>query len=177
MTIQSVGQTVVSKEHLGRIPANILTMKNKETQVKSKPMKQRSRPDCRIIEVMEVDEKENQSEKGLQGRPGKQVTWSRDLVKVRSISPRTVHTPDFKCGHFVCEQAGGGPCQMGAQSQHENSRRDSSGNQRLHLSTPDYQNLPCSPQMQTVMWRSINTSRSQNMPSMFIQSGERMEID
>merc|ERR1719219_829118 len=114
------------------------------------------------------------------GRPEKKVTWSRKLESVRSISPRqkTPRTPRMAtesprtsrmseavntlrggqpltqdgagvkdCGHFLCQRVGG-VCLQGEEQQ-DNLR-------------PGYQNLPCSPQMQTVVWRSIPISRTSN---------------
>merc|ERR1712117_708293 len=114
------------------------------------------------IEAMEV-EQENLERRT--GRPEKKVTWSRDLLQVRSISPRqkssrvaesprTSRMSDavnaFRagsiqdggggvrdCGHFLCQRGGGDL-------------------------RPGYQSLPCSPQMQTVVWRSIPINRTSN---------------
>merc|ERR1712073_149913 len=49
------------------------------------------------------------------------------------------------CGHFLCQGGGGDQEHQGG------------GNLR-----PGYQSLPCSPQMQTVVWRSIPINRTSN---------------
>jgi len=147
------------------------------------------------IEAMEV-EQENLERRT--GRPEKKVTWSRDLLQVRSISPRQkssrvaessrtsrmsdavnafragstqeggggVREPfknvlaDFArcsnsrdCGHFLCQRVGG-VCTQGGSGDQEHQ---GGGNMR-----PGYQSLPCSPQMQTVVWRSIPINRTSN---------------
>jgi len=130
------------------------------------------------IEAMEV-EQENLERRT--GRPEKKVTWSRDLLQVRSISPRqkssrvaessrTSRMSDavnaFRggsiqeggggvrdCGHFLCQRVGG-VCLQGGSGDQEHQ---GGGNLR-----PGYQSLPCSPQMQTVVWRSIPINRTSN---------------
>ena len=130
------------------------------------------------IEAMEV-EQENLERRT--GRPEKKVTWSRDLLQVRSISPRqkssrvaessrTSRMSDavnaFRagstqegsggvrdCGHFLCQRVGGVCLQGGSGDQEQQG----GGNLR-----PGYQSLPCSPQMQTVVWRSIPINRTSN---------------
>merc|ERR1719266_27791 len=131
------------------------------------------------------------------------VTWSRNLLQVRSISPRqkSPRTPKMAessartsrmseavntlrggpltqegagvkdCGHFLCQrvggvclqgggeqQQGGGNLRPGYQATNTGYQATSTG----HQATPGYQNLPCSPQMQTVVWRSIPISRTSN---------------
>merc|ERR1712013_104974 len=75
------------------------------------------------IEAMEV-EQENLERRT--GRPEKKVTWSRDLLQVRSISPRQKSSRTSRmsdavnafragssqegsgdCGHFLCQRVGG----------------------------------------------------------------------
>merc|ERR1712066_1143353 len=130
------------------------------------------------IEPMEV-EQENLEGRRRIGRPEKKVTWSRDLLQVRSISPRqksskvvessrTSRMSDavnaFRagstqegsggvrdCGHFLCQRVGGVCLQGGIGDQ----QHQGVGNLR-----PGYQSLPCSPQMQTVVWRSIPINRT-----------------
>merc|ERR1712038_101200 len=126
------------------------------------------------IEAMEV-EQENLERRT--GRPEKKVTWSRDLLQVRSISPRqkssrvaessrTSRMSDavnaFRggsiqeggdCGHFLCQRVGVVCLQGGGGDQ----EHQGGGNLR-----PGYQSLPCSPQMQTVVWRSIPINRTSN---------------
>merc|ERR1712198_616458 len=132
------------------------------------------------IEPMEVEQENLESRRRI-GRPEKKVTWSRDLLQVRSISPRqkSPRTPRMAaaartsrmseavntlrsgppltqeggsvkdCGHFLCQRVGGVCLQGGSGEQQGNPR-------------PGFQNLPCSPQMQTVVWRSIPISRTSN---------------
>merc|ERR1712083_807692 len=127
------------------------------------------------------------------GRPEKKVTWSRDLLQVRSISPRqkSPRTPKLAdsartsimseavstmrggpsvtqegadCGHFLCQRVGGVCLQGGGEQQlgGGNLRPGYQASSTGHQATPGYQNLPCSPQMQTVVWRSIPISRTSN---------------
>merc|ERR1712080_798030 len=62
------------------------------------------------------------------------------------------------CGHFLCQRVGGVCLQGGGDQQ------GGGGNLRpgLQAANTDYQKLPCSPQMQTVVWRSIPISRTTN---------------
>merc|ERR1712198_447078 len=155
------------------------------------------------IEPMEVEQENLESRRRI-GRPEKKVTWSRDLLQVRSISPRqkSPRTPRMAaaartsrmseavntlrsgppltqeggsakdCGHFLCqrvggvclqggsagEQQGGGNLRPGFQATNTGFQATNTGYQ----ATSGYQNLPCSPQMQTVVWRSIPISRTSN---------------
>merc|ERR1712045_605604 len=96
------------------------------------------------IEPMEV-EQENLEESRRMGRPEKKVTWSRNLLQVRSISPRqkSPRTPKMAesprtsrmsdavntlrsglsvtqegdCGHFLCQRVGGVCLQGGGEQQ------------------------------------------------------------
>ena len=159
-----------------RVLASIIDDMNKETRMKNlKTHKSRVTNVPIDVELMEV-EQENVEEERRMGRPEKKVTGSRDLLQVRSISPRqkSPRTPKMAdsartsrmseavntlrggpsvtqegadCGHFLCQRVGG-VCLQGEEQQ---------GNLR-----PGYQNLPCSPQMQTVVWRSIPISRTSN---------------
>merc|ERR1719264_1732012 len=131
-----------------------------------------------------MTEQENLEDSRRMGRPEKKVTWSRNLLQVRSISPRqkSPRTPKMAessprtsrmseavntlrggpltqevagvkdCGHFLCQRIGG-VCLQGAGG----DQQGGGGNLRQ-----GYQNLPCSPQMQTVVWRSIPISRASN---------------
>merc|ERR1712203_96610 len=162
-----------------RVLASIIDDMNKETRMKSLKMHKSRVTNVPIdVERMEV-EQENVEERRV-GRPEKKVTWSRDLLQVRSISPRqkSPRTPKLAdtprtsrmsdavnilrggpsvtqegadCGHFLCQRVGGVCLQGGGEQQ------QGGGNLR-----PGYQNLPCSPQMQTVVWRSIPISRTSN---------------
>merc|ERR1712198_366323 len=142
------------------------------------------------IEPMEVEQENLESRRRI-GRPEKKVTWSRDLLQVRSISPRqkSPRTPRMAaaaartsrmseavntlrsgppltqeggsvkdCGHFLCQRVGG-VCLQGGSGEQQGG-----GNLRpgFQAATSGYQNLPCSPQMQTVVWRSIPISRASN---------------
>merc|ERR1712032_1434908 len=75
------------------------------------------------------------------------------------------------CGHFLCQRVGGvclqggGEQQQGGGNLRPGYQATSTGYQATstgHQATPGYQNLPCSPQMQTVVWRSIPISRTSN---------------
>jgi len=156
------------------------------------------------VELMEV-EQENLEERRM-GRPEKKVTWSRDLLQVRSISPRQKSprmpkladsartsrmseavntlrggpsvTQEGDCGHFLCQRVGGVCLQGGGEQQqgggnlrpgyqatstgYQATNTGYQANSTGHQATPGYQNLPCSPQMQTVVWRSIPISRTSN---------------
>merc|ERR1711981_633095 len=162
-----------------RVLASIIDGMNKETRMKNLKMHKSGARITNVpidIEPMEV-EQENLEDSRRLGRPEKKVTWSRNLLQVRSISPRqkSPRTPKMAessartsrmseavntlrggpltqegagvkdCGHFLCQRVGG-VCLQGEEQQ---------GNLR-----PGYQNLPCSPQMQTVVWRSIPISRT-----------------
>lgn len=118
------------------------------------------------IQIESVEEQENLP--GRQGRSEKKVTWSRELLQVRSISPRQKsRTRDPRsskmvdavqvlrgqkgqdnlpaCGHFLCQRVGGAGC-----------LQEHQGNLR-----PGHQHtLPCSPQMQAVVWRSMPVTRA-----------------
>merc|ERR1712038_795230 len=154
-----------------RVLSSIIDDMNKETRMKNLKMhKYGGRITNVPIDVEPMDVENVEDSRG--GRPEKKVTWSRELESVRSISPRqkTPRTPRMAesprtsrmseavntlrggpsltqegagvkdCGHFLCQRVGG-VCLQGEEQQ---------GNMR-----PGYQNLPCSPQMQTVVWRSI----------------------
>merc|ERR1711971_929760 len=194
-----------------RVLASIIDDMNKEVRMKNLKMhKSRGVTNVPIdVEPMEV-EQENLEEERRMGRPEKKVTWSRDLLQVRSISPRqkSPRTPKVAesartsrmteavntlrggpssvtqegadCGHFLCQrvggvclqQQGGGELQQGGGNLRPGFHATSTGYQATntgyqapstdHQATPGYQKLPCSPQMQTVVWRSIPISRSSN---------------
>merc|ERR1719384_491449 len=170
-----------------RVLASIIDDMNKETRIKNLKMHKSGAGVTHVpidIEPMEV-EQENLEESRRMGRPEMKVTWSRNLLQVRSISPRqkTPRTPRMAesprtsrmseavntlrggpsltqegagvkdCGHFLCQRVGG-VCLQGEESA---SQQHQQGNLR-----PGYQNLPCSPQMQMVVWRSIPISRTSN---------------
>merc|ERR1712020_216744 len=162
-----------------RVLSSIIDDMNKETRMKNLKMHKYGGRITNVpidVEPMDVENVED----SRAGRPEKKVTWSRKLESVRSISPRqkTPRTPRMAsesprtsrmseavntlrggpsltqegagvkdCGHFLCQRVGG-VCLQGEEQQ---------GNLR-----PGYQNLPCSPQMQTVVWRSIPISRTSN---------------
>jgi len=179
--------------------ASIIDDMNKETRMKNLKMHKSRVTNVPIdVEPMEV-EQENVEERRM-GRPEKKVTWSRDLLQVRSISPRqkSPRTPKLAdtprtsrmsdavnilrggpsvtqegadCGHFLCQRVGGvclqggGEQQQGGGNLRPGYQATSTGYQATstgHQATPGYQNLPCSPQMQTVVWRSIPISRTSN---------------
>jgi len=194
-----------------RVLASIIDDMNKETRMKNLKMHKSSRVTNVPIDVepMEI-EQENVEEERRMGRPEKKVTWSRDLLQVRSISPRqkSPRTPKLAdsartsrmsqavntlrggpsvvtqegadCGHFLCQrvggvclqgqgggelQQGGGNLRPGFQASTNTSYQGTNtGHQATsntgYQATPGYQNLPCSPQMQTVVWRSIPISRT-----------------
>merc|ERR1711971_1427717 len=72
-----------------RVLASIIDDMNKETRMKNLKMHKSSRVTNVPIDVgpMEI-EQENVEEERRMGRPEKKVTWSRNLLQVRSISPR-----------------------------------------------------------------------------------------
>jgi len=193
-----------------RVLASIIDDMNKETRMKNLKMHKSSRVTNVPIDLepMEVEQENLEEEKRL-GRPEKKVTWSRDLLQVRSISPRqkSPRTPKMAdsartsrmteavstlrggpsvtqegadCGHFLCQRVGGVCLQQGGgELQHQGGgnlrpgyQASSTGYQATstgyqspstgYQTTPGYQNLPCSPQMQTVVWRSIPISRTSN---------------
>merc|ERR1712110_753712 len=150
-----------------RVLSSIIDDMNKETRMKNlKMLKYGGRITNVPIDVEPMDVENVEDIRA--GRPEKKVTWSRKLESVRSISPRqkTPGTPRMAesprtsrmseavntlrggpsltqegagvkdCGHFLCQRVGG-VCLQGEEQQ---------GNLR-----PGYQNLPCSPQMQTVV--------------------------
>jgi len=192
-----------------RVLASIIDDMNKETRMKNSKMQKSGTGRVTNVpidfELMEV-EQENLEERRV-GRPEKKVTWSRDLLQVRSISPRqkSPRTPKLAdsartsrmsevvntlrggpsvtqegadCGHFLCQrvggvclqgggeqQQGGGNLRPGYQATSTGYQATNTGYQATstgHQATPGYQNLPCSPQMQTVVWRSIPISRTSN---------------
>merc|ERR1711936_1046084 len=194
-----------------RVLASIIDDMNKETRIKNLKMHKSGAGVTHVpidIEPMEV-EQENLEESRRMGRPEKKVTWSRNLLQVRSISPRqkSPRTPKMAesprtsrmseavntlrggppltqegvsvkdCGHFLCQrvggvclqgeeqQQGGGNLRPGYQTTNTGYQATNTGYQASstgHQATPGYQNLPCSPQMQTVVWRSIPISRTSN---------------
>merc|ERR1712212_934316 len=175
-----------------RVLASIIDDMNKETRMKNLKMHKSRVTNVPIdVELMEV-EQENVEEERRMGRPEKKVTWSRDLLQVRSISPRqrsprmpkladsartsrmseavnTMRggpsvTQEGDCGHFLCQRVGGVCLQGGGEQQQGggNLRPGYQATSTGHQATPGYQNLPCSPQMQTVVWRSIPISRTSN---------------
>jgi hypothetical protein len=73
-----------------RVLASIIDDMNKETRMKNLKMHKSGARISNVpidIEPMEV-EQENLEESRRMGRPEKKVTWSRNLLQVRSISPR-----------------------------------------------------------------------------------------
>merc|ERR1712010_402268 len=170
-----------------RVLASIIDDMNKETRMKNLKMHKSGARITNDIEPMEV-EQENLEDSRRMGRPEKKVTWSRNLLQVRSISPRqkSPRTPDPRtsrmseavntlrggpltqegagvkdCGHFLCQRVGG-VCLQGAGG---DQQQGGGGNLRPGYQASNstgYQNLPCSPQMQTVVWRSIPISRASN---------------
>merc|ERR1719151_514849 len=188
-----------------RVLASIIDDMNKETKMKNLKMHKSGARITNDIEPMEV-EQENLEDSRRMGRPEKKVTWSRNLLQVRSISPRqkSPRTPKMAessprtsrmsgavntlrggpltqegagvkdCGHFLCQRVGG-VCLQGAGGdqqqggggnlrpgyQASNTGYQASNNTG-YQATQGYQNLPCSPQMQTVVWRSIPISRASN---------------
>jgi hypothetical protein len=203
-----------------RVLASIIDDMNKETRMKNLKMHKSGARMNNVpidIEPMEV-EQENLEESRRMGRPEKKVTWSRNLLQVRSISPRrkSPRTPKMAesartsrmseavnrvrggppltqegatsvkdCGHFLCQrvggvclqgageqQGGGGNLRPGFQASNTGFQASNTGYQTSNTgyqasntgfqATSGYQNLPCSPQMQTVVWRSIPISRTSN---------------
>jgi len=171
-----------------RVLSSIIDDMNKETRMKNLKMHKYGGRITNVpvdVEPMDVENVEDIRA----GRPEKKVTWSRKLESVRSISPRqkTPRTPRMAesprtsrmseavntlrggqpltqegagvkdCGHFLCQRVGG-VCLQGEESAAQQlQQQHQQGNLR-----PGYQNLPCSPQMQTVVWRSIPISRASN---------------
>merc|ERR1712020_815260 len=195
-----------------RVLASIIDDMNKETRIKNLKMHKGGAGVTHLpidIEPMDV-EQENLEESRRMGRPEKKVTWSRNLLQVRSISPRqkSPRTPKMAesprtsrmsdavntlrggppltqegasvkdCGHFLCQRVGGVCLQGGGEQQgggwnlRPGYQASNAGYQASHTgyqatnidhqATSGYQNLPCSPQMQTVVWRSIPISRASN---------------
>merc|ERR1711953_271391 len=188
-----------------RVLASIIDDMNKEIRMKNLKMHKSGARVTNVpidIEPMEV-EQENLEESRRMGRPEKKVTWSRNLLQVRSISPRqksprapkmaesprtsrmsdavntirggpplTQEGASVKdCGHFLCQRVGGVCLQGGGEQQggggnlRPGYQASNTGYQATnidHQATSGYQNLPCSPQMQTVVWRSIPISRASN---------------
>merc|ERR1712179_604654 len=70
-----------------RVLASIIDDMNKETRMKNLKMHKSGARITNDIEPMEV-EQENLEDSRRMGRPEKKVTWSRNLLQVRSISPR-----------------------------------------------------------------------------------------
>jgi len=73
-----------------RVLASIIDDMNKETRIKNLKMHKGGAGVTHVpidIEPMDV-EQENLEESRRMGRPEKKVTWSRNLLQVRSISPR-----------------------------------------------------------------------------------------
>merc|ERR1712179_110066 len=73
-----------------RVLASIIDDMNKETRIKNMKMHKSGAGVTHVpidIEPMEV-EQENLEESRRMGRPEKKVTWSGNLLQVRSISPR-----------------------------------------------------------------------------------------
>ena len=203
-----------------RVLASIIDDMNKETRMKNLKMHKSGARITNDIEPMEV-EQENLEDSRRMGRPEKKVTWSRNLLQVRSISPRqkSPRTPKMAesiartsrmseavntlrggpltqegagvkdCGHFLCQrvggvclqgaggdqqQGGGGNLRPGYQASNSTGYQASNNtgyqasntgyqaSNTGYQATQGYQNLPCSPQMQTVVWRSIPISRASN---------------
>merc|ERR1712172_123317 len=187
-----------------RVLASIIDDMNKETRMKNLKMHKSRVTNVPIdVEPMEVEQENLEEERRMGRRPEKKVTWSRDLLQVRSISPRqkSPRTPKVAesartsrmteavntlrggpssvtqegadCGHFLCQrvggvclqQQGGGELHQGGGNLRPGYQATSTGYQAPstgYQATSGYQNLPCSPQMQTVVWRSIPISRTSN---------------
>merc|ERR1712001_132427 len=188
-----------------RVLASIIDDMNKETRMKNLKMHKSGARITNDIEPME-GEQENLEDSRRMGRPEKKVTWSRNLLQVRSISPRqkSPRTPKMAesiartsrmseavntlrggpltqegagvkdCGHFLCQRVGG-VCLQGAGGDQQQGgggnlrpgyqASNSTGYQASNTgyqATQGYPNLPCSPQMPTVVWRSIPISRASN---------------
>merc|ERR1712066_677715 len=173
-----------------RVLSSIIDDMNKETRMKNLKIKYGGRITNVPIDVEPMDVEQENVEDSRAGRPEKKVTWSRKLESVRSISPRqkTPRTPRMAesprtsrmseavntlrggqpltqegtgvkdCGHFLCQRVGG-VCLQGEESAAQQQQQQQQQQSNLR---PGYQNLPCSPQMQTVVWRSIPISRTSN---------------
>merc|ERR1712010_449345 len=70
-----------------RVLVSIIDDMNKETRMKNLKIHKSGARITNDIEPMEV-EQENLEDSRRMGRPEKKVTWSRNLLQVRSISPR-----------------------------------------------------------------------------------------
>ena len=151
------------------------------------PCPDRERSQTRDITIvkeadMEMQEdQENQSDR-RPGRPEKKVTWSRDLLQVRSISPRQKSPRTPKMAQAVrrihhqqpskSQEAVGRSQEVGGRSQEAGVRTDCShflcqrvgrGSCLQEEGAPPRPGLPslrCSPQMQAVVWRSIPVTRA-----------------
>ena len=74
-----------------RVLASIIDDMNKETRMKNLKMHKSGARITNVpidIEPMEVEQENLEGSRRRIGRPEKKVTWSRDLLQVRSISPR-----------------------------------------------------------------------------------------
>ena len=173
-----------------RVLASILDQMNQDKKWHEPAIQKRQVP---IVMEVSKDEEENQRH----GRPEKRVTWSRELQQVRRISPRRkspkssrparaqqVHTDAGQrvrevlgqeagdCGHFLCQRMGRG-CLQGDQG-HQGVFPSQSHQGVFPSQDPQgvFPSLPCSPQMQAVMWRSSPYSRaglSLDLANSFIQ--------
>ena len=157
---------------------SILDQMNKDKQWHEPARKTRQVP---IVMDVSLEEEE----KLRVGRSEKRVTWSRELQQVRRISPRRKSPKSSRpqqvntdagqrvsevlgqqtedCGHFLCQRMGRGCLQ-----------RDQGHQSVFPSQDPQwvFPSLPCSPQMQAVMWRSSPYSRevlSLNLANSFIQ--------
>merc|ERR1712001_401372 len=74
-----------------RVLASIIDDMNKESRMKNLKMHKSGARITNVpiaIEPMEVEQENLEGSRRRIGRPEKRVTWSRDLLQVRSISPR-----------------------------------------------------------------------------------------
>merc|ERR1711872_514200 len=178
---------------------DLLDTMNRDSAASSKPklLRWQQRASSKTRDS-DTEEKENHSDRVQRQHTPKKVSWSKELLQVRPISPRqcrrripsprappsshriesspsgynnnntinnsplssTSNTVLDDCGHYLCHRLGGGRCTM---EDPRGSNYPSS--------------LPCSPQMQTVVWRSIPITRTDlnlDLRSSFILPGEGM---
>ena len=97
----------------------------------------------------------------MQNFSPKRVRWSPELTQVRDISPRYKSAPfrfispnrskqrQTSCQHFQCTP--GQPCR---QTENEEKRQREMQERKQHSSSK----LPCSPQLQKVVYRAVNNN-------------------
>ena len=113
----------------------------------------------------------------VEKQSGKQVTWSENLLDIKTISPRyskdkfkfpstPSRTNDDNCRHFICGV--GQPCRLKSRSSTPNLHKATKKNSIIPLSQYQSNTRPTtiyfksSPQLQEVIYRAVNSDHQKS---------------